>query len=80
MESGIASQGMLTSFTQFIGYGLGMGAVLVAVTVGAPMSRGVVAQWLPRAIPYFHRISALYLMGAGTYLICYWVFYAGFFF
>ncbi|MDA1129498.1 MAG: hypothetical protein O2913_12495 [Chloroflexi bacterium] len=70
----------LASFTQFIGYALGMGAVLVAVTVCAAMFRGVVAQWLRRAVPYVHRMSALFLMGAGSYLIYYWVFYADFFF
>ena len=52
----------------------------MAVTVGAGMFRGGVAQWLQGAIPYVHRMSALFLMGAGTYLIYYWVFYADFFF
>ena len=52
----------------------------MAVTVCAAMFRGVVAQWLRRAVPYVHRMSALFLMGAGSYLIYYWVFYADFFF
>lgn len=78
--SALASQGLLTSFQQFIGYALGMGTILVAVTVGAALFRGTVARWLRNAIPYIHRMSALFLLGAGAYLVYYWVFYADFFF
>jgi cytochrome c biogenesis protein CcdA len=78
--SAMASRGFFASFGQFIGYALGMGAIVVAVTVGAAMFRGVVAQWLRKAIPYMHRMSALFLVGAGAYLVYYWVFYADFFF
>jgi len=77
--SALASQGLLASFEQFIGYALGMGTVLVAVTVGAALFRGTVARWLRGAIPYVHRMSALFLLGAGAYLIYYLVFYADFF-
>ncbi len=78
--SALATRGFVASFSQFIGYALGMGAILVAVTVGAAMFRGTVARWLRGAIPYVHRMSALFLLGAGAYLIYYWVFYADFFF
>jgi hypothetical protein len=65
---------------QFIGYALGMGTILIAVTVGAAVFRGTVARWLRVAIPYVHRVSALFLVGAGGYLVYYWVFIAGFLF
>jgi hypothetical protein len=29
-------------------------------------------------MPYVHRMSALFLAGAGVYLVYYWVFVAGF--
>jgi cytochrome c-type biogenesis protein len=77
--SALASRGLLASFEQFVGYALGMGTVLVAVTVGAALFRGTVARWLRGAIPYVHRMSALFLLAAGAYLIYYWVFYADFF-
>jgi cytochrome c biogenesis protein CcdA len=32
--SSLASQGLVSSFVQFIGYGLGMGSILIAVTIG----------------------------------------------
>jgi cytochrome c biogenesis protein CcdA len=78
--SALATQGFAASFGQFIGYAMGMGAILVAVTLGSALFRGTVARWLRVAVPYVHRMSALFLLGAGAYLIYYWVFYADFFF
>jgi cytochrome c-type biogenesis protein len=78
--SSLASQGVLNSFVQFIGYGLGMGTILIAVTIGAALFRGTVAKGLRAAIPYVHRMSALFLAGAGAYLVYYWLFIANFLF
>jgi cytochrome c biogenesis protein CcdA len=74
--SSLGSQALLTSFVQFIGYGLGMGTILIAVTVGAALFRGAVAKGLRAALPYVHRISSLFLVGAGAYLVYYWLFIA----
>ena len=75
--SSLASQSLLTAFGQFISYALGMGAILVAVTLGSALFRGAVAKWLRGALPYVHRASALFLVGAGLYLIYYWLFEGG---
>jgi cytochrome c biogenesis protein CcdA len=75
--SSLASQGLAGSFVQFVGYALGMGSILIAVTVGAALFRGTVAKWLRRVVPYVHRTSAWFLVGAGAYLIYYWVFITG---
>ena len=75
--SSLASQGLVDSTIQFIGYGLGMGAILVAVTIGVALSRGTVSRWLRTALPHVHRLSALFLVGAGAYLVYYWLFIAG---
>lgn len=72
--SSLASAGLVDSFVQFISYALGMGSVLIAVTLGAALFRGAVAGGLRRVVPYVHRTSALFLVGAGLYLIYYWVF------
>lgn len=77
--SSLASRGLAASFSQFVGYALGMGSILIAVTVGAALFRGTVSRWLKAVIPYVHRMSALFLLGAGAYLIYYWVFYGDFF-
>jgi cytochrome c-type biogenesis protein len=73
----LASQDVATSFGQFVSYALGMGAILVAVTIGSALFRGAVARWLRQAIPYVHSASALFLIGVGAYLIYYWVFLVG---
>ena len=38
--SSLASEGLVNSLVQFVGYGLGMGIILIAVTVGAALFRG----------------------------------------
>jgi len=71
--SSLATRGFAGSFGQFISYALGMGFILVAVAIGAAIFRGAVARSLRLALPYVNRISALFLIGAGLYLIYYWV-------
>ncbi len=73
----LASQGLAASFGQFISYALGMGTILIAVTIGSALFQGSVAKWLRQAMPYVHRASAMFLVAAGGYLIYYWVFFAG---
>jgi hypothetical protein len=73
----LAGQGLVDSTVQFIGYGLGRGAILIAVTIGAALFWGTVSRWLRTALPYVHRMSALFLTGAGVYLVYYWLFVAG---
>lgn len=76
----LASGGLAASLANFIGYALGMGTILIAVTLGTVLFRGGVASALRGAMPYVHRTSALFLVGAGAYLIWYWLFYARFMF
>jgi len=75
--SALMAGGWAMSLAQFLGYALGMGAVIAVVTVGASLFRQAVERWLRRVMPYVHRVSALFLIGAGLYLIYYWVFEAG---
>lgn len=75
----LASEGLLFSFGQFIGYALGMGTIIFAVTIGAALFRRAMVRWLRLMTPYIHRVSAMFLSGAGAYLIYYWVFQAGLF-
>lgn len=73
---GLGTQGLAASFGQFMGYALGMGSVLIAVTVGAALFRGAVARWLRGSMLAISRASAMFLVGAGGYLIYYWVVFA----
>jgi cytochrome c biogenesis protein CcdA len=75
--SALGSAELFVSLAQFLGYALGMGAILAAITVGTALFREVVERWLRRLMPYVHRLSALFLVGAGVYLIYYWTFEVG---
>lgn len=72
----LAGDSPLVSFGQFIGYGLGMGTVILVVTVGAALFRRALARWLRVLTPHVYRLNAMFLIGAGAYLIYYWVFQA----
>jgi cytochrome c biogenesis protein CcdA len=66
------------SVAQFLSFGLGMGVVLIAVTIGVTFFRDAVGRSLRRLLPHVHRTSALFLIGAGGYLVYYWVALSGF--
>ncbi len=68
----LAGGQFVTSLGQFISYALGMGTVLVAVTIGAALFRGNTGRPLRRILPQVDRISAFFLLGAGLYLVYYW--------
>ena len=70
--SGLASTGVLASLVQFFGYALGMGMVVLVVTVGTAILHQAAFRWMQRLTPYVHRLSAMFLIGTGLYLIYYW--------
>jgi cytochrome c-type biogenesis protein len=77
--SALAGGDLATAFSQFLGYALGMGVVILVVTVGTGLFRRAVSRWLDKLTPYVHRFGALFLIGAGGYLVFYWIFQAGLF-
>jgi cytochrome c-type biogenesis protein len=69
---GISASGFLAGASQFLGYGLGMASVLVALTLAlALFKQGLVAK-LRKAVPYVQLASAVLLVLAGAYMIFYW--------
>ncbi len=66
-----ASPGAAVS--QFSAYALGMGAVVLVVVLGSVLFRRGMARWLRGITPYVHRLSSLFLAGAGIYIIIYWL-------
>lgn len=71
--SALGSGSLAGSLGQFASFGLGMGSVLVAVTIGAVFFRDAVGRSLRRFLPHVHRVSALFLLGAGAYLVYFWM-------
>lgn len=69
----LGSGGLLNGMTQFVSYGLGMGTVLVLVTISVAVFHGALTARLRALIPYVHRIGPAFLVGAGLYVIYYWV-------
>jgi cytochrome c biogenesis protein CcdA len=73
----LASVGVLASVSQFLSFGLGMGTILMVVTIGTVLFQGVLAGLVRAIIPHVHRLSALFLIGAGLYLVYSWVWLSG---
>ena len=67
----LASEGFLFSVLQFLNYALGMGLVITIVAVSVAYFQGALVRPLRAVMPYVERIGALFLVGAGTYLVYY---------
>lgn len=70
--SALAVGGFLPGFVQFISYALGMGLVLVVVTLSVVFFKTSVSQGLRAFMPYVERVGNLALVAAGAYLVYYW--------
>ena len=55
----------------FLAYGLGMGVVLIALTVALALARHSLVTTLRRALPYIYRVSGVLLVLAGAYVAYY---------
>ncbi len=63
----------LSGFLQFLAYILGMGSVLLILTLGiAFVKGGVVAGAMRKLIPFIQKISAVLIIIAGAYIVYYW--------
>jgi cytochrome c-type biogenesis protein len=71
--SALAAGGALAGVTQFVGYALGMGVVLTLVILVAAFFQGLAQRSVRRVAPYVHRLSAAFLIGAGIFLVHYWL-------
>lgn len=69
----VTTEGLAPGFVQFVSYGVGMGAVMTALTLSVALFKGALVSYLRRWVPYVERISALLLFGAGIYIIYYWL-------
>ncbi|MBI4338961.1 MAG: cytochrome c biogenesis protein CcdA [Chloroflexi bacterium] len=70
--SALAAGKFLSGFVQFISYGLGMGLVLVVMTLGVVFFKEALSQGLRAFMPYVEKVGNLALVAAGTYLVYYW--------
>jgi len=76
--SALATGGVLSGLVQFLSYGLGMGLVLILLTLGiALLKEGIFLSGLHRIFPYVERTAAVLLVLAGSYIVYYWLFKGG---
>ena len=64
---------LINSAVRFASYGLGMGLVLTTVTVGTVLFKETLSKFIKTIIPYVRIIGNIALIGAGSYLIWYWL-------
>lgn len=60
---------MVGGVAVFVTYALGMGAVLLGVTVATAVGKSAVVRALRRVVPHLELVSALGLLVAGGYLV-----------
>ncbi len=70
-----AGGGPIATLAIFAVFALGMGAVLLAVALGAVLFQGAVSRWLRRFVPYIRKLSAVLLVAAGIYLLGYMLYF-----
>jgi cytochrome c biogenesis protein CcdA len=64
-------ESFLSGVAVFVAYGVGMGTVVVFLTVATALAKSSVARGLRRALPYVHRVSAVLLLLSGAYVAYY---------
>ncbi len=50
-----------------------MGVVLLALTLSLALFQGMLVRHLKRLLPYVERAGAVLLIGAGLYIVYYWL-------
>ncbi len=71
--SSVAVKGFAASAMQFLLYSLGMGLVILALTLSMALFKGAMVRWLRRALPYIQPVSAVFMLLAGAYIVYYWL-------
>jgi cytochrome c biogenesis protein CcdA len=61
------------TISQFVLYALGMGSVILALTLGMAVARTVLVRWLRKVLPYVGIVGAWLMVVAGTYIVFYWL-------
>lgn len=68
----IAIKGVASGLLQFVSYALGMGFIIILITLGSALFKETVNRWLHRLVPIVVKISSLLLIFAGGYILHYW--------
>ncbi len=69
----LAVSGIGSAALQFVSYALGMGLVILFLTLSIALFKGAVVGQLRTVMPYVERVSAVFMMVAGSYIVYYWL-------
>ncbi|MGQ0550341.1 MAG: cytochrome c biogenesis CcdA family protein [Armatimonadota bacterium] len=69
----LAAGGLLGGVMVFIAYGLGMGSMLLALSLAVATGKGVIVRGLRSLVPHVRTLGAVGLILSGSYLIYYQV-------
>ena len=73
----LATGNFLTSVAQFFAYALGMGSVIMVLTLALALFKGTLVGGLRKLIPYIQPVSAGFMILAGSYIVFYWLTWGG---
>ena len=65
--------GVAAAIRQFVLYALGMGLVVMALTVGMAFFKGAAVRALQKTLRYFPPFSGGLMIAAGSYIVYYWL-------
>ena len=68
--AGFSAQSVVGNF--FL-YALGMGLVIMALTLGMAFFKGAMVSLMRKALPYIQPIASAFMVVAGTYIVFYWL-------
>lgn len=68
-----AISSIATSFAQFVLYALGMGIVIILLTLGMALFKGAMVSGMREAMRYIQPVGTWLMIIAGTYIVFYWL-------
>ena len=71
--SSFAAASIWTAFAQFILYAVGMGTVIITLTLGMALFKGAMVGGMRKVMPYMQSVGTWLMLIAGTYIIFYWL-------
>ena len=69
----LAVSSVLASLGQFLLYALGMGLVILVLTLGIAFFRGAMVGALREVMPYVQPVGSWLMVVAGAYIVFYWL-------
>lgn len=70
---GVAGFSLQKVVGNFFLYALGMGMVIVAMTLGMAVFKGAMVKVMRKALPFIQPLAAGFMVVAGTYIVFYWL-------